>query len=320
MIDVGQIEELSCKYDELVVQLYHDFQGLSGLHGDFIEDCIESIEEKKRKEGRLPVGEMFPLIVADGMAIASDRRRQLAAGCLALHGYTRLVDKELDERGALNARSSMAASALLGWGIATLSRETAGTRYADMFVSNVTAALSAQHDDLQYRSDLKHDRTESDINKNRAIVATVAAFCAASGTMDDRLIKTTELLLGPFQRLDDLADLPEDILEKNLTWFAKIAHELAPSADALRSMDASDMYKLLLMDQRATHELHRIAIALREAISLLEEPTDSDLLVYLTYLHESVLNLVSSITDFRTSGTGSISGLERQIRALRVDV
>jgi len=165
------------------------------------------------------LGELFPHMLAQSLRLEDGDRRKLAAAWLALYGYIRLVDDSLDKYGHLDGRVSMVASALLGWGLATVSSYTVGTKYEAMFLDNVNRSFYGQYEDVSNKSKIDASRAQSDVDKNRVFVAVAIGFCAAAdqsddrlnqALADDRLVRSLESSVGAWQILDDLEDVKED--------------------------------------------------------------------------------------------------------------
>jgi hypothetical protein len=287
---------VAAKYDAHVNQSRDDLLHLSNLHRDFVDLGLASIDASKAKLKRPPSGEIFPHLVAQSLSLDDFDRRMLMAAWLALFGYICIVDHELDQSGHLDGQRSIAASALLGWGVATIGRYTAGTPYADVFVSNVNRAFAGQYEDIRTRSDAVADRTFSDIDKNRAMVALVAGLCAAARETDQRMIQAGEALLGPFQILDDLEDLQEDHGEDNITVFVRILRERI-SATIQSSRDA--MYGVIIKDARAKNAMVRAAEGLEKALLLLDPNRDQALVDYLAGWRDGTVVLVRLLDSYQ---------------------
>jgi hypothetical protein len=151
-------------------QTRDDLLHFSNLHPDFVKACFEAIDTSKARLQRPTVGEIFQHLVAKGLTLNDRDRRVVATAWLAMFGYILLVDHELDQKGYLDGKASIAASALLGWGIATGARYVAGTPYADVYLDNVNRAFAGQYEDIRVRSNADADRRRSDEDKNRAFV------------------------------------------------------------------------------------------------------------------------------------------------------
>jgi hypothetical protein len=282
----------------LVGQSRQDLRELSNLHPDFIEVCFAALDAKKKPLPAAVVGwEIFPHLVARSLDLDDQKRRTLAAACVALSGYSHILDDELDQKGYLDGRVSIAASALLGWAIATLGRYTAGTPFADVFVDSVNRAFAGQYDDMRIRSATQSDRTRSDIEKNRGLVATMAGFCGAGGESNDRLVRMIETLIGPMQMWDDFQDIEEDYREGNLTGFVRILSDCATAVQPLIDSDA--MYGALIHDPRTTALMKRIQVGLADALLLLDANRDQSLIAYLGELRDRIADLTSALDDFQ---------------------
>ena len=247
-------------------------------------------------ESRPTLGEVFPHLVAKGLTFNDHDRRVVAAAWLAMFGYIILVDHELDQKGYLDGRTSIAASALLSWGIATGTRYVAGTRYADAYLDNVNRAFVAQYDDIRIRSDADSDRAQSDADKNRAFVAAIAAICAAAGESDDRLIGCAEAMLAPFQVLDDLEDVEEDLRENNATAFVRIVRERMVAATALTR---TEIYRAIISDPRTLTTLQRASDGAEKAILLLNPLRDQALIDVLSDLRERNGELIRAVMGYQ---------------------
>jgi hypothetical protein len=287
---------VAAKYVAHVNQSRDDLLHLSNLHRDFVDLGLASIDASKAKLKRPPSGEIFPHLVAQSLSLDDFDRRMLMAAWLALFGYICIVDHEFDQNGHLNGQSSIAASALLGWGVATIGRYTAGTPYADVFLSNVNRAFAGQYEDIRTRGDAGADRTFSDIDKNRAMIALVAGLCAAACETDQRVIQAGEALLGPFQILDDLEDLQEDDGEDNITMFVRILRERI-SATIRPSRDA--MYGVIIKDARAKDAMVRAAEGLEKALLLLDPNRDQALVDYLAGWRDGTVDLVRLLDSYQ---------------------
>ncbi len=278
-----------------LAQTRDDLVRFSKLHPDFVKDCFAAIDASKARLRRLTVGEIFPHLVAKGLTLDDGDRRTLAAAWLAMFGYILLVDHELDQKGYLDGRASIAASALLSWGIATGGRYVAGTPYADVFMDNVNRAFAGQYEDIRVRGQLNADRRQSDADKNRAFVAAIAAFCAAARESDDRLIRCAEAMLGPFQVLDDLEDLEEDFGENNITAFVRIVKEAVSATAPTRT----DMYRAIMNDPRTVTTLRRAGDGAEKAILFLDPLRDQALIANLCELRECNAALISALEDYQ---------------------
>jgi hypothetical protein len=283
-------------FSHLLRQSRDDLRSESGLHADFVAQCIEAVDAKKERLGGPVTGEMIVHVVATSLKLDDKDRRLLAAAWLALYGYICLVDFELDQRGFLNARTSIAASALLGWGIATLGRYTSGTKYASVLADNINLAFSGQYQDLAIRAGDPRDRQQSDVDKNRAIVATVAGFCAAAGEDNDRLIRAMEAMLGPFQLFDDLQDLQEDFQENNVTALVRI---VTNCADVLGLTTQAAMYRALIRDAKTIKLLTQAGEGIDQSLMLLDASRDQALITYLHGLRSCNIALIHALDEYQ---------------------
>jgi hypothetical protein len=296
-LEVNLIDDLSSRYRISVEQSYRDITELSGLHPDFISDGLRMIEAKRHRSISPLLGELFPHLVAEGLRLSDGDRRRLAAAWLALYSYISLIDFQLDRNGTLDARTAMSASALLGWGMATIGGVTSATPFAEVFFANIRQAFSGQYIDVQNRSDENFDRGKSDIDKNRAIVAVIAAYCAATNEPNDRLIRATELLLGPFQILDDLRDVREDLQENNITAFAKIVRTVIDvHAQHLTDLE---IYGALFADSNTLEILLVSELEMNRALLFLDERRDVPLITFLVQLKTQLRTLISAVREFQ---------------------
>jgi len=239
-----------------VGQSRQDLREFSNLHHDFIDACFAALDAKKDPFPERMLGwGIFPYLVTRSLHLDDEKRRMLAAACVALSGYTYILDGELDRKGYLDARLSIAASALFGWAITTLGRYTAGTQFADVFVDNINRAFAGQYEDMQARCAPEASRARSDVEKNRGYVAAAAGFCGAGRESNDRLIRMVETLIGPMQIWDDFHDVEEDCREGNLTAFVRILSECSAAVQPLVNSEA--MYGALIRDARTTGLLKR---------------------------------------------------------------
>jgi len=289
---------LAEKFADVLALSRRDLLENSKIHTDFVKDCFAVLEAKKARLDSPLLGEVFPHLVAEGLQLADNDRRMLAAAWLAIYGYISLVDYELDRKGHLDARMSIASSALLGWGIATLGRYTAGTKFEDLFVENINRAFSGQYEDVRTRAEDGADREQSDVEKNRASVMVAAAYCAAAGETDDRLIRATESLLGAFQILDDLEDVQEDHDENNITGFVRIVRSCAASAKAL---GRNDMYRAVIADPGTQRILQRAIEAFGQSLLLLDGNRDQSLITFISEMKERTLELIDVLDAYQAN-------------------
>jgi len=293
-----QYSRLANEVAGFVRQSRDDLVHLSNLHPDFVEACFAALDAKK-KELREPVlgWEIIPHLVARSLTLDDQNRRMLAAACVALSGYTYILDGELDQKGHLGGRLSIAASALLGWAIATLGHYAAGTPFANVFLDNINRAFAGQYEDIKVRGDVDANRTRIDVEKNRGFVAAIAGFSAAGGESNDRLVRMVETLIGPMQIWDDFQDIEEDYHEKNLTPFVRIYGECVSAAEPLLSSDA--MYGALIRDPRTTGLLKSAQAGLEDALLLLDINRDQSLIAYIGELRDRNAALISALNDFQ---------------------
>ncbi len=273
-----------------------DLLQFSHLHQDFIDRCFAAIDAKKlRLEGPV-TGEIFPHLVAEGLKLEDKDRRIVAAAWLALYGYICLVDYELDQKGYLNGPSSIAASALLAGAsprLAATPRAQNAPRYS---WTTSTGRSRASMRTSEVRTDPDADRARSDMEKNRAVVAAIAGFCAAAGEADDRLIRSAEAMLGPLQLFDDLQDLQEDYHENNITPFVRIVQDCIAAASPVTQ---TEMYRVLIKDQRTSSLLRRAADAVERAILILDANRDQALVAYLAELRDRNAALIRALADYQ---------------------
>ncbi|MBV9990056.1 MAG: hypothetical protein JOZ72_02080 [Alphaproteobacteria bacterium] len=279
-------DALCNSFAPLIAQSYADLQSLSGLDSFFVEAGLDAIRIKKTRHGGLLFGEVFPHLATAGLSLSDHDRRRLAAAWIALYSYVCIVDAELDVAHHLGVKASLASSNLLAWGVSTLTRYTVGTPFESVMQDNINRAFLGQYRDLLLRPIANADRSESDIDKNRAIVATVAAYCAASGHNDLQLVAATEQLLGPFQALDDLQDVWQDYLEGNITRFVQIAkaelrHNELDSA-------SKGYYRAIFRSPHFLVILHDMDRAISNAIGCLDPARDSALLRYFGFMSKGV--------------------------------
>jgi hypothetical protein len=287
---------LAAVYAGQLEQSRQDLLEFSNLHPDFVKDCLTAIDVSKARLKRAPTGEIFPHLVARSLVLDDNDRRCLMAAWLALFGYICLVDHELDRAGYLSGRTSIAASALLGWGIATIGRYTAQTPFEKVFLENVNRAFAGQYEDIRSRADAAADRSVSDLDKNRAIVAAMAGFCAAAKETDERMIRAAEAMLGPFQILDDLEDLQEDHGEDNVTLFVRIVRETISTSIPLTR---NAMYGAIIRDSRSKEVMIRAADGIEKALVLLDSRRDRVLIDYVTGLRDRTATLIRILDDYQ---------------------
>ncbi|HKR61246.1 MAG TPA: hypothetical protein VJS64_16105 [Pyrinomonadaceae bacterium] len=266
------------------------------LHADFVADGIGAIAAKKVNGNAILLGEAFPHLIAECTNLNEFDRRRLAAAWLAVYGYISLLDRELDKAGNLSPRSAISASALLSYGLSILGEVVAGSVYAATYRDNINRAFAAQYADLSYRHDRLIDRSHYDIDKNRAIVAVVAAYSAAGGETEPRLVRITEALLGSFQTLDDLRDLAEDLEEGNLTEFVRIV--LEKNVDQAHG-DVQDAYRSLLRSKKVFAPLKRASAAISEALRQCDRRSDGALIAYFSALQRNLTTLRRSISRYQ---------------------
>jgi hypothetical protein len=285
---------LTIEFASELSQTRSDFVRFSNLHPDFVKQCFAAIDADKSPQPN--VGEVFPHIFLNCLTLDDRDRRNLAAAWFAMFGYTLLVDHELDKKGYLDGPASIAASALLSWGITTAGRYVADTPYADAFLDNVNRAFAGQYEDIRMRGKANADRRGSDVEKNRAFVATMAAFCAAAREPDDRLVRFVECMLAPLQILDDLEDIDEDFREDNITELVRIVRE---SVSATTAADRIELYRALMKDPRAQTILQRAPDGIEKAILLLDPHRDQALIAIFAELHQCNGALIAALDDYQ---------------------
>jgi hypothetical protein len=293
---IDPVIRLAAEYADQLSQAREDLRHLSNLHPEFIKECFTAVDTSRARLQRPPTGEIFPHLVAKSLVLEDFDRRMLMAAWLALFGYICIVDNALDQKGYLNARSSIAASALLGWGVATLGRYTTGTPYAKVFLNNINSAFAGQYEDLRLRSDGQADREGSDVDKNRAFVAAIAGFCAAAAEPDDRVLRSAEALLGPFQILDDLEDLEEDHAQDNITVFVRIVRECVASAMPL---SRNEMYHSIIADPQTKGAMVRTAEGIDKSLLLLDPTRDRVLIAYICELRDRTAALIRALDAYQ---------------------
>src|SRR5262249_55596215 len=208
----------------------------------------------------------------------------------------RLVDDALDKTGSLNGRITIAASGLLGWGIATLGRYAAGTPYEKVFVDNINRAFAGQYLDIVDRTCGNASREQIDFDKNRAFVAAGAGFAAAARESDERLVRALEQVIAAWQTLDDLEDVEEDCDENNPTVFVRIIRECSLSAAQLTR---SEMYRVLIKDPRVKSLLIRAGEALDQSLLILDSARDQAVITYIAGLRNSVDAVIRALDDYQ---------------------
>lgn len=288
--------QLARKYAGELARTRDDLVRFSNLHPDFVQACFAAIDASKARLTRPTIGEIFPHLVAKGLSLNDTDRRMMAAAWLAMFGYILLVDHELDQKGYLDGRASIAASALLGWGIVTASHYVAGTPFADVFLDNVNQAFAGQYEDIRLRGEADADRQRSDMDKNRAFVAAIAGFCAAAGETDDHLIRAAEAMLTPFQVLDDLEDLEEDLRENNVTVFVRIVREYVSRA---MPRNRTEMYRAIMKDPRMTSALQRATDGVEEALLILNPDRDREVIDLIGAFRERNAALIRALADYQ---------------------
>ncbi len=314
---INPIMALERRYQPLIEQARLDLRDFSGLHRDFLVDCFGAIESKKSRLSSPLLGQLFPYLASEGLKLSDGARRGLAAAWLAMYGYICLADYRLDQTGSLDARASTASAALLCWAISEVSKYTIGTPFAATFVQNVSGAFSGQYEDINNRHKEDWDRTKTDVDKNRAVLAILCGYCAASNETDDRLLCATEKLLGPFQLLDDLRDLTEDVQENNITALVKIARQTLK--DLTNGSTESALYSALISDPRIIALLERATLAIGDSILLLHAQRDNALVFYLAELRKQMASLIALLRRFRSGGGVSEPDVYGAIREILCD-
>jgi hypothetical protein len=290
-------------------QARQDLSSLSTLHPEFVRQGLAAMGVSATGEikagAAVGLGELFPHMLAQSLRLEDGDRRKLAAAWLALYGYIRLVDDSLDKYGHLDGRVSMVASALLGWGLATVSSYTVGTKYEAMFLDNVNRSFYGQYEDVSNKSKIDASRAQSDVDKNRVFVAVAIGFCAAAdqsddrlnqALADDRLVRSLESSVGAWQILDDLEDVKEDFDENNFTAFVRIARECIASVP---HPTRSEIYRALIKDPRTKILLQGAAKTIQESLLLLDVNRDFALVDYIGSLHRRVEALISVLEDYQ---------------------
>jgi hypothetical protein len=285
-----------------------DFEQLPDLHPVFKSIALSALQRKSERAEAPLLGELFPHLVGASFTLPDAERRRLAVAWLALYSYISLVDYDLDKTGRLGPRDALASSALLGWGLTVLAQVTADTALAAPFFKNVQLAFAAQYDDLQRRADFSYDREGTDVDKNRAIVAAVCAYCAA-GNGDARLVSAVEHLLGAFQFLDDLLDLEEDYLEDNNTFLLRMA---SPSVEKTSSSD--ELYAAVFSHPSFTPKLDSVAHAIEQSMMMLKPSVDTGLMAFTRTLHSQVSSLKDHVMEYQSGRP------HRTVRELRGEV
>ena len=294
------IDSLAERFAATFKQSRDDLFELSKLHPDFVKECLAAIDASTARSQRPPAGAILPHLVLQELKLADNDRRMLAAAWLALVGYMCIVDHQLDRSGHLTGRSMIAASALLGWGVATLGRYTAGTSFANVFLDNINKAFAGQYEDIMIRSDANADRAGCNADKNRALVAAIAGFCAAARVADDRLVRSCEIALGTFQLLDDLQDLQEDHGEDNVTIFVRIARECASTVEPLTR---TEMYRAIIRDPRTMQVMVQVAKEIKDALLILDGNRDQGLIAFFGELLDRNSALIQALDDYQRDPT-----------------
>lgn len=309
------LDDLHARYSIFIEQSIRDLKEFSSLHPDFLADCIGAISRKSNQHQCPMYGALYPDLVANGLTLDETEYRLLRAAWIALYGYASLIDIESDKAGTVAATTSLSASALLGWGIATISRLTASSPLFEFVVSNIMDAFAAQRQDIKYRSESHYERTESDRNKNSAFVAIVAALCAAGREGDGSLIRATRLLLGAFQLVDDISDLREDIEENNLTDCVKMA--VGYSQVARISSAEMSLYRVLFLNKRLPTLLARAEADIGLALLEIDGHRHQILFWYISMLLKQVAAFRRDVERFQ-SGDRAISepDLYEQVRKI----
>jgi hypothetical protein len=289
-------QALSLEFSDAIAQTRQDLRDFSQIRSDFIEGGLAAIDAAKAHLSEPSGGEIFSHMLAAGLKLSDRDRRMVAAAWLALFGYVRLVDDALDKKGYLDSRTTIISSALMGWGIATMARYTAGTKYHDAFLDNVNRAFSGQFQDIMDRGDLSANRTLSDQEKNRVFVAVAAGFSAAAHDSDDRLLRAVEVSVAAFQTLDDLRDVQEDHHDNNLTAFVRIARECVDSA---ASLTHTAIYLPLIRDPRTVDALKRAGATLDQSLMLLDGARDLAMITYFRGMRDSNTALIGALEEYQ---------------------
>jgi hypothetical protein len=294
---------LTYEVDAWVKKSRDDFRELSHLHPDFIDACLAALDSKKRPASDGIIGwEIIPHLVFQSLNLDDQKRRLLSAASVALSGYTFILDGELDQKGYLDGRLSVAASALFGWAMATLGQFTAGTPFAEVFVDNINRAFAGQYRDMQLRGVSRGDRAWSDIEKNRGFVAGMAAFCGAGGEPDDRLVRMVETIIGPMQIWDDFQDVEEDCREDNHTPFVQILTQCVSIVEP--ALSAKGMYSALIRDPRTTELFKRAQDGIQNATLLLDANRDQSLIAYYGEWRARNTALINALEGFQRAEPG----------------
>lgn len=257
----------------------------------FAEELDHAIQRRQGSADAPLLGEMVPWLLTDLFDLSQDHAKDISMGWLALYMSAAVLDDILD--GELQPRSKTILLSALLQSIATEILSTfLHSRQAHVdFHKNIQSAIEFEYTDSQFRD--KHDVAEwkkATRLKNSGLraLAIVVAEAKAGGLVESARIRDfIDILILPFQLLDDIYDLPQDMRRSNRTYLQKVF------STGKQESDPNSLYFNALKSGTLERVVASIAFSLSRSIRLLRgsTPQEKDGLTFLTGLRAELAAL-----------------------------
>lgn len=264
------------------------------------------IDEHCQTSPAPPLGEIWPLLLADLAGVDTAKMRRVSQAWLAIYLYTLMLDRHCDEPQKPEAAVVLTGTVLFEIGLGDLLEITSGTPWANEVRSSVHDAIRSQLGDLtcRGREASLDDKRKHAAAKNSGFFMCVAAIAAVGGIDPGALRKFTSNVLLALQHLDDIGDFEPDYLRGHFTPLLSSAAELSdPVVSTTQKLSRSELLTALIKSQALYAILAEARTVLRQATKEISAAYDasnsSPSRFYLSGLDEAIGLALGAIQDAR---------------------
>jgi hypothetical protein len=263
---------------------------------------IEKMYNERKLTHPLPyLGELYPWVISDIFELENDEQIQaISENWLALYYYTIFTDDVIDSKELrFEGKELISLTALLKEGLFKLFKTVIGTKYEEDFDQSINSVLNHGKIEEQINSIVSDDITvkvnysskKNDLLKLCAYA--IASKCSKSEALDKTILSFTSNLQLSFQYLDDIADLKEDLRDKNYT---VILNQLFKTLE-ISDVNQDNLLELLIEKKILLGFVNKIKSLLQEVDSSIPLTRENESSRFFKSIYDEVNNFHTLLED-----------------------